>query len=211
MHAFTFHGRQGKLRPVVPLWTCAIICAAVAIGCAARADDVSAPRQSSTQTAAAASKPTRKPLPDQLREGLQRIENSYDMEGQLVGPLGQQQRATVVTVFASWCAPCRHELAILGQLTETLPHVRILGINAFEDFADYSNETRLRAFLLEHAPWLQVIIADDELMAALGRPNKIPTMYVFDGNNQLIRAFLRSERTPPTKTELIQTLQQSSR
>lgn len=129
-----------------------------------------------------------------------------DLDGRVVGPLGVDQEAAVVVVFASWCGPCRHELAVLGELRQELPRARIIGVNAYEEFADRSDEERLRGFLAENAPWLQVVRADGALMDALGRPRKIPSVYVFDRRGGLVAAFLRARRAPPTKAELAATI-----
>lgn len=127
----------------------------------------------------------------------------------MVGPLAADQRAALVVVFASWCGPCRHELAVLGALRQEQPGVRIIGVNAYEEFADRSDEERLRGFLAENAPWLQVVRADDALMDALGQPRKIPSVYVFDRDGALVAAFLRARRAPPTKAELTATIHEA--
>ncbi|WP_428265462.1 TlpA family protein disulfide reductase [Haliangium sp.] len=125
-----------------------------------------------------------------------------DLDGRPVGPAGPGQDATVVVVFASWCGPCRRELAMLDELRHETPRVRIIGVNAFEDWGDMSDQNRLRAFLAHDAPWLQVVPNDDAVLAALGRPTKIPTLFVFDRGGRLVVSYLRARRRPPDKREL---------
>ncbi len=146
------------------------------------------------------------PSPSELEKGLQAVLAANDMAGNPVAtspakPAGDK-RATAIVVFASWCQPCRKELAILGELRQKEPGLRVIGVNYYEEFDQLSDEERLRSFLRESAPWLQVVRADEALFAALGRPSKIPTVYLFDGQGKLVEAYLRSQRDPPGKAEL---------
>jgi thiol-disulfide isomerase/thioredoxin len=111
--------------------------------------------------------------------------------------------ATVAVVFASWCGPCRHELAVLGEVHAERPGLRIVGLNAYEDWEGQSSPELLRVFLAEHAPWLPVVSADDELLGALGGVPKIPSVFVFSADGRLVQAFRRSERLPPEKAEIL--------
>jgi thiol-disulfide isomerase/thioredoxin len=140
-------------------------------------------------------------VPD-ASKGLPAVLAARDIDGARVGPAAPEIRATAVIVFASWCGPCRHELAILGALRDAEPQLRIIGVNAFEDYAERSDDERLRAYVGAHAPWLQVVRADAALLRALGRPSKVPTLFVFDRDGALVRAFLRARRTPPDQAEL---------
>ncbi len=124
-----------------------------------------------------------------------------DLNGSTVGPSGAGQ-VTAVLVFASWCRPCRNEIAMLGNLIQEEPRLRVIGVNYYEEQNDNSDEDRLRSFVTEKAPWLQVVRADEKLMDGLGRPSKVPTVFLFDGRGRLMKAFLRSRRKPATKEEL---------
>ncbi len=127
---------------------------------------------------------------------------SADIDGALVGPAKPGQDATLVIVFASWCGPCRRELALLGELRHQQPRARIIGLNAFEDWGKLSDQHKLRAFLAEHAPWLQVVHGDERVLQAMGSPRKIPSMYLFDHSGAPTELFLRTQRLPPDAAEL---------
>jgi thiol-disulfide isomerase/thioredoxin len=113
-------------------------------------------------------------------------------------------RATVVIVFASWCTYCRGALAQLGELRGKHPGLRVIGVNAreHEEYDDRGDAAAVRAYVADHAPWLRVVPADDALFGALGRPPRIPTMFVYDGAGALVQTYDRSERPPPAKAEL---------
>jgi len=131
---------------------------------------------------------------------------STDIDGRAIA--SHDQGLTAVIVFASWCQPCRNEIALLGEIATDHPQLRVIGVNAYEEFADRSDEEKLRAFVAVSAPWMQVVIATDALMDALGKPKKVPTLFVFDSAGQLVASYLRARRAPPTKAELLDVLTQ---
>lgn len=153
-------------------------------------------------SAAAARRPGPAQAAPDLAEGLRRVQAATDLDGAVVGPAPADKQVTAVVVFASWCGVCRHELAILGELLTEEPRLRVIGVNAYEEYADFSDEQRLRAFVAETAPWLQVVRADAALFAALGRPTKIPSMFLFDRDGAVVETYLRVRRRPPDKAEL---------
>ena len=151
---------------------------------------------------ARAARPPAEPAAMDLADGLRRVQAATDLDGAVVGPAPAGKQVTAVVVFASWCGACRRELAILGELVIEEPRLRVIGVNAYEEYADFGDEERLRAFLAEAAPWLQVVRADADLFAALGRPTKIPSMFLFDGSGAVVETYLRVRRRPPDKAEL---------
>ncbi len=112
--------------------------------------------------------------------------------------------ATVVVVFASWCPHCQDELAILEALRAPHPGLRVLGVNyrAHEEYDGRGDAQAVRAYVRDHAPWMPVIPAGDALYGQLGRPTKIPTIYVWDARGDLVEIFDRRARPLPTAAEL---------
>ena len=135
---------------------------------------------------------------------LQAIEAAPDLDGVTVGPLGPDQHATLAIVFASWCTPCREELPVLAALHDERPDVRILGINyrAHEEYDGRGDAAAVRALVAAAAPWLRVVPADEGAWASLGRPPKVPTLYIFDRTGALVRAYDRRTGDVPTLDEL---------
>ncbi len=130
------------------------------------------------------------------------LETSRDLDGALVGT--SEARATVVFVFASWCGNCHHELAILARLRPAHPGMRVLGVNygGHEDYAARGSSSAVRRYVAEHAPWLTVIPADEPLFALLGRPPKVPTMFIYDRAGTLVETYDRRDRALPDAGEL---------
>jgi thiol-disulfide isomerase/thioredoxin len=152
------------------------------------------------------SKPPARPQP--TTGPLAMIEASPDLDGRPIGT--SDARATIVVLMASWCGHCRAQLAQLADLRAAHPHARIVGINyrVHEEYDDRDDAQRLRAYVAEHAPWLRVVPAGEQLFGALGRPPFVPAVWVFDARGELVTFFDRRERAPPTREELTALLAQ---
>jgi len=111
-------------------------------------------------------------------------------------------KATLVIFFASWCGPCRHELHLLSHLRVKYPDLEIIGFNVYEDFRERSDRERLDAFLAEHAPWLQVAVADGDVLRHFGGIPKIPSVFVYDGGGVGVAEFRANQRRSPGRQEL---------
>jgi thiol-disulfide isomerase/thioredoxin len=131
-----------------------------------------------------------------------RVRAGVDLDGAPVAAHLVAGKPAIFVVFASWCVHCRHELGILADLRATDPEVQIVGLNAYEDWEDASNEATLRAYLEMNAPWLTVVRSDDAMLNELGGVPKIPSLFVFDGEGQLARGWKRNEGAPPTLAQL---------
>lgn len=159
------------------------------------------------RTAAVADRPVPPPPPtvepveplSALGPHLREIEASVDLNDRPVGALAPEQSATVAIVFASWCGHCRNQMPVMAQLQARHPGLRLLGINyqAHEEYAGRGGSSAVREFVSQHAPWLRVVPADDDAWSSLGGPARVPTIYVFDRNGRLVRAFdPRTDRVP---------------
>ncbi|HWU90679.1 MAG TPA: TlpA disulfide reductase family protein [Kofleriaceae bacterium] len=130
------------------------------------------------------------------------IEASPDLEARVIGR--SDAPATIAIVFASWCGHCRDELDVLARVRAALPATRVVGLNyrAHEEYAGRGGEPALRAYVAAHAPWLRVVPAGEALFEALGRPPKVPTIYVYDRAGALAARYDRRDRPPPGEDEL---------
>jgi len=140
--------------------------------------------------------------PSQPSGPLAAIEARVDLEGASVGR--SAARATVVFVFASWCQHCHHELAILGRLRAEHPALRILGVNyrGHEEYDHRGNSIAVKRYIAEHASWMRVVPADESLFETLGRPPKVPTMFIYDRAGALVATYDRRDRAMPDASEL---------
>jgi thiol-disulfide isomerase/thioredoxin len=132
--------------------------------------------------------------------GYRKVMASRTIDGQFIQ---SEPRATAMVFFASWCGPCRKELGELGEMQAKYRDLRIIGLNAYEDFHSYSDEQKLRAFVAANAPWMtEIVHADDEMLAHFGHVPRIPTLFVYDAQGLVVAEFRRDKRPPPSLAEL---------
>src|SRR5262245_41381152 len=132
------------------------------------------------------------------------LEASATIDGWVVADVAPGGAATVVVVFASWCSHCRDELAAIDQIRLAHPGMRAVGVNyrGHEEYDQLGDAAKVRAYVGAHAPWLIVVPAGDDLFTALGRPPKIPTIYVYDRDGALVEVYDRRTRAMPTAGDL---------
>lgn len=112
-------------------------------------------------------------------------------------PLGKdalEGRVVALTFFASWCGPCRVELALLQEINSALVGrgLQIVAINLFEEFDGLSNEKRLAAFLRITNPDFPVLKGNEAVSAAFGGIRRIPTLIVFDRSGRSFYHFVNN-------------------
>ena len=101
-----------------------------------------------------------------------------------------------------WCGPCRKELGELQDIAAADTGLRVILINAFEEYAERSDQSRMRGFLAKQGIAWPVVVGNKELRTAFGNITKIPSLFVFDGQGRELAAFRRQERLPPSVDEL---------
>lgn len=132
--------------------------------------------------------------------GYQLVMASKTIEGEVL-PIREAPVALVV--FASWCGHCKKELGELGRLRQKHPNLRIIGVNAYEDFQGISNRDKLKRYIADNAPWLtEIVSADSERLADFGGVPKIPTLFLYDAQGGVVEEYRRNQRPAPTPEEL---------
>jgi thiol-disulfide isomerase/thioredoxin len=139
--------------------------------------------------------------------GFRALHTLVDIDGKPLGQARADSKGTLVVFFATWCGPCRKELEILSRLRKEHPKVRVIGLNAYEDFRNYSDSGKLRTFLASSAPWLRVAPADASVRKSFGGVPKIPSLFVFNQQGKMIKEFRRDTRSPPSEQELARALE----
>lgn len=109
-------------------------------------------------------------------------------------------QVTVVTIFASWCAPCATEMPELEALKKAHPEVRLMGI-AWNDAPDV-----LRGWLRKHGRPFHSVWLDPEGSAAIALGLKgVPETLVVDAKG-MIRYRLAGVLTPAIREKVVDPL-----
>ncbi len=176
--------------------TLALLLAPSLFACAGQANKPAAPPKISAPVHSSAAQA----LPAGAAKGYERVMASQTLAGHAILP---DSRATALVVFASWCGHCKAELAQLTQLRERYPDLRIIGVNAYEEFQGISNQTKLMTYVAANAPWLtEIVSADAAMLEDFGKIPKIPTLFLYDGQGQVVAEYRRNKRPAPSNEEL---------
>lgn len=109
------------------------------------------------------------------------------VNGERLRLAAQRGKVTVVTFWATWCAPCRNELPNLEKLQEYLGRdkITILAVNFRDDDPDTVQRLRKDA---KEAGWkLHLLLDPGEQIARAYGISTIPRMYII-GKDGRIRA-----------------------
>lgn len=111
-------------------------------------------------------------------------------------------RATVVNLWASWCAPCRKELPELARLAAARPDVAVVLVNVDEDLE------AARSFAKREGIKLPVYRPTQALFQSLFEQEEksaiaLPTTLVFDATGRQRRAFSRETTAPELQAALL--------
>jgi len=107
----------------------------------------------------------------------------YDLQGEMVrwrnfiSPEASPGKAILVSVFASWCVPCRDGLEVMQEVASRDPNLELLLINFKETEAEAS------AFLRELNITGATVIVDQygSISRRLGVRTELPRTFLVDG------------------------------
>jgi len=119
---------------------------------------------------------------DQGRDCLPQID-MLDSEGTVWTAESLQDKVVVVNFWATWCAPCKAEIPDLAHFHDKYKSkdVVLLGL-----MTDQVADSVLKNFARQTGLNYPVVPVDDELAAAFGYPEALPTTFIYDRSGHLV-------------------------
>lgn len=129
-------------------------------------------------------------------------------------PGSLQNRAVIVTFFASWCPPCTIEFQELANVQSQISadDVTVVGVNLHEDFGGQKNPGRMVQFLTRTKPEFALLEGNEEISSAFGEIDRIPTMIIYDRDGCEVWRFVHvrgSDKTHANAEEILAALEKA--
>ncbi len=114
-----------------------------------------------------------------------------DSTGTLQPILKNNSQLTIVTLWTSWCGPCRAEIPVLKRIHDKFS--ADFSLNLVSISVDYEKEPWLEALKREKMPWTQLMMNAETNRYAkelFGYGNRIPLTLFLDREGNIIQSFL---------------------
>ncbi len=123
-----------------------------------------------------------------------------------------QGKPVVVAFFASWCPPCTSEFDEMTRVQQAIGArpVTFVGINLFEAWGGAKDPARMARFIARTRPNFALIEGNEEISAAFGTIDRIPTMTVFGAEGREVWRFVHergASKTHATAEEILRALE----
>jgi len=115
------------------------------------------------------------------------------LQGEQLKTTDFENKAVIITFFASWCPPCLDEFHDLNTIAKEYQDsaLTIIAINVFEEF-DNNDKIRMSRFLDNTQPQFSVVKGNARVKQMFGDVQRIPTLLVFDRGGNSVMHFIHA-------------------
>tara|TARA_R110002096_G_scaffold44524_1_gene119680 strand:- start:55279 stop:55845 length:567 start_codon:yes stop_codon:yes gene_type:complete len=106
-----------------------------------------------------------------------------DEDGTVWTPELLKGKVVVINFWATWCAPCKHEIPDLARVHRKYKEKGVVMLGLMTDKVD---DAKLKAFSEKYGLDYPVVRVDPSLSEAFGHPRNLPTNFVYNRSGHLV-------------------------
>lgn len=128
-----------------------------------------------------------------------------DLDGNVVSSDQFKGKVVVIDFWATWCPPCREEIPGYVSLQQKYAKdgLVIVGVSVDQDSAD-----KVKKWVDAHKVSYTIVMQDDEVIAAFGGMDAIPTTFLIDRDGNIRDKKVGAEPTAEYEKKILTYLNQ---